>query len=100
MNAVKTVLGVVTYYALGTHRNITREFLRLRHDFATMGRSQRVEGTQKCRMSRYFMDDIRSNEYVPYQTKGADMKRKQFYAWAGKRSDPEKRKQFYAWAGK
>ncbi|KAK6013241.1 hypothetical protein OSTOST_21501 [Ostertagia ostertagi] len=51
-------------------------------------------------ISRYFMDDIRSNEYLPYQTKGADMKRKQFYAWAGKRSDPEKRKQFYAWAGK
>nr|CDJ85808.1 unnamed protein product [Haemonchus contortus] len=53
-------------------------------------------------MSRYFMDDIGSSEYVPSLMKGSDSKRKQFYAWAGKRSHPpyEKRKQFYAWAGK
>ncbi|WKY00363.1 hypothetical protein Q1695_014874 [Nippostrongylus brasiliensis] len=62
--------------------------------------SQRDE--QLPEMSRYFMDELRSNEYLPLQTKGADAKRKQFYAWAGKRSDGtfEKRKQFYAWAGK
>ncbi|ETN71195.1 hypothetical protein NECAME_00884 [Necator americanus] len=51
--------------------------------------------------NRYFTDDGITGDYIPYDMKGFVTKRKQFYAWAGKRSVPviDKRKQFYAWAG-
>ncbi|CAI4230306.1 unnamed protein product [Auanema sp. JU1783] len=52
----------------------------------------------------YAWEDGKRSDPISEYKQIAD-KRKQFYAWAGKRSasgvpDMEKRKQFYAWAGR
>ncbi|KAJ1372831.1 hypothetical protein KIN20_035113 [Parelaphostrongylus tenuis] len=57
---------------------------------------------QPQEMKYFVLDDLNDGEYSPVEVKRGNSERKQFYAWAGKRSnsDVAKRKQFYAWAGK
>ncbi|CAJ0600190.1 unnamed protein product [Cylicocyclus nassatus] len=64
---------------------------------------QVLEQPRQAEISRYFNDGDRLGDYPLFPSQGLVTKRKQFYAWAGKRTGvPEfvKRKQFYAWAGK
>ncbi|KJH52862.1 hypothetical protein DICVIV_00907 [Dictyocaulus viviparus] len=57
---------------------------------------------QSYEMRQYIPEDGYNSDYIPVKVKEPNTKRKQFYAWAGKRSNSEveRRKQFYAWAGR
>ncbi|KJH52860.1 hypothetical protein DICVIV_00905 [Dictyocaulus viviparus] len=57
---------------------------------------------QSYEMRQYIPEDGYYSDYIPMKVKEPNTKRKQFYAWAGKRSNSgvERRKQFYAWAGR